>query len=143
MAASKSKFEIIFAEGQKRYEKNTGTPLDTTLISNLSTVADVRNHIAGEIEKFVDFRDKNKKLYGALDSAFAPIERVGHFVAAGTSMSFPPAGACFGALALMIKSAQAVSAHYDKLLELFNIVSVCGRPLGSFSVTIALVIVTI
>ncbi|KAF2829113.1 hypothetical protein CC86DRAFT_403770 [Ophiobolus disseminans] len=85
MSQQRTKFESIFQEGRRRYEKKTGQQLDVTLLATMSTVADI--------------------------------------VAAGSSAGFPPAGACLGAVALLVKSAQDVSAHYDRIVDLFDMLA--------------------
>jgi len=122
--ASSSKFEILFEIGRQRYEKKTGQRLDISLATSLTTVADLRTYVERHNGEFEAFRDKDKHIFDRLNSVFTPIERLGQCVGTGTSIGFPPAGACFGAAALMIKSAQDVSTHYDRILELFNILSV-------------------
>jgi hypothetical protein len=85
----------------------------------------LRAYVERQNGEFDVFREKNKYIFDKLNSAFSPIERMGQCVALGTSAGFPPAGACFGAVALVVKSAQDVSTHYDRILELFAIMGVC------------------
>jgi hypothetical protein len=49
---------------------------------------------------------------------------VSQIISAGTSAGFPPAGACLGAVSLLIKSAQDVSSHYDRILDVFEMLAV-------------------
>jgi hypothetical protein len=119
-----TKFYIIFEEGRKQYEKKSGQRLDITLSAKLTTMADVRGYVERENDKFAAFRDKNRNIYERLTIAFTPVKRLGHVVAAASSAGLPPAGACFGAAALLIKSAQNVSAHYDRIIELFDVLAV-------------------
>jgi len=114
MSQQQSGFQTIFEEGRKRYEKKTGQQLDT-LFATLHTVADVRHYIDQENDKFTTFRAQNNKIYERLNTAFTPVERVCNIVAGGSSAGFPPTGACLGAVALLIKSAQDVSTHYDRI----------------------------
>ena len=124
MCVQHTEFYIIFEEGQKRYEKKFGQRLDITLSASLNTVAVVRGYVERENDKFATFRDKNRNIHERLTVAFTPVERLGHIVGAASSVGFPPAGACLGAAALMIKSAQNVSAHYDRIIELFDVLAV-------------------
>jgi len=124
MSRQQSRFEIIFEEGRRRYEKKTGQQLDVTLFATLHTVADVHHYIDQENDKFATFRAQNNKIYERLNTAFTPVERVCNIVAAGSSAGFAPAGACLGAVALLIKSAQDVSTHYDRILDLFDMLAV-------------------
>jgi hypothetical protein len=124
MSQRQSKFDIVFAEGLRRHERKTGQRLDSSNFAKLATVADVRSYVEQENSKFATFRDQNSKIYERLTTAFTPIEKLGSIVAAGSSAGFPPAGACFGAVALLIKAAQNVSAHYDHIVELFDILAV-------------------
>lgn len=121
MVTTKTKFDIIFDAAIGRYEEKTGIPLDTSLTGSLTTVADVQFYVQRENEKFSTFRQRHQKMYESLNKALTPIERLSHIAAASTSPGFPPAGACFGAVALLIKSAQDVADHYDRILELFEI----------------------
>jgi len=91
----------------------------------MATVADMRSFIEQENSKFEIYRAQNDKIYDRLNKAFAPLERVSHIIAGGASAGFPPAGACLGAVALLIKSAQDVSAHYDRILDFFEMLAVC------------------
>jgi hypothetical protein len=124
MSLQQTKFYVIFEEGRKRYEKKSGHRLDITFSASLTTVADVRGYVERENDKFAAFRNKNRNVYERLTVAFTPIERISHVVAAASSTGFPPAGACLGAAALLIKSAQNVSAHYDRIIELFDVLAV-------------------
>tara|TARA_R110002003_G_scaffold152_2_gene13583 strand:- start:3907 stop:4338 length:432 start_codon:yes stop_codon:yes gene_type:complete len=124
MSQQKSNFESIFNEGRKQYEKQTKQRLDPTFCSTLNTVSDLRKHIERENDKFATFRDRNNNIYDRLNTAFAPVERFGHILGAGSSAGFPPAGACLGAVAILIKSAHDVSAHYDRIVELLDMLAV-------------------
>lgn len=119
-----SKFQIIFVEGQRRYEKKTGQRLDVAVYASIATVADVRSYIARENQQFAAFRSKNGHIYERLNLDFTPIERLSYVVVSGSTAAFPPASPCLGAVALMVKSAQDVSAHYDRTLELFDMLAV-------------------
>ncbi|KAL1597878.1 hypothetical protein SLS60_008365 [Paraconiothyrium brasiliense] len=119
--ATPSKFEIILETGRQRYEKRAGKPLDQSLAIRLKTVADLRKHIEDQNGMFEAFRNKDKIIYARLNTVFMPIERLGNCVVTPISASSPPVGACFGAVAVLIKSAQDVSTHYDRIVELFEI----------------------
>ena len=90
MSQQQSRFEIIFEEGRKRYEKKTGQQLDVTFFATLTTVADLRIYIEQENDKFAAFRDRNNKIYERLTTAFTPVERLGHVLTAGSSAGFLP-----------------------------------------------------
>ncbi|KAF2451400.1 hypothetical protein P171DRAFT_478441 [Karstenula rhodostoma CBS 690.94] len=120
--ATPSRFETIFETGRQRYEKRTGKPLDSTLVANLKTTADLRKYIESQNGTFETFRNKDKIIYAKLNTIFTPIERLRNCVASPVSASSPPVGACFSAVAVLIKSAQDVSAHYDQIVELFEII---------------------
>jgi hypothetical protein len=124
MSQQQSRFEIIFEAGKRRYEKKTGQRLDATLFASMSTVSDMRSYVEQENDKFATSRAQNVKIYDRLNTAFTPLERVSQIISAGTSAGFPPAGACLGAVALLIKSAQDVSSHYDRILDLFEMLAV-------------------
>jgi hypothetical protein len=119
-----SRFDVIYSEGRRRYETKTGQQLDVALFANWTTVADVRGYVDQEDDRFTTFREQNNKIYEQLTKAFTPVERLSSGVAAGTSVGFPPAGACLGAVALLIRSAQNVSSHYDRIVDLFNMLAV-------------------
>jgi hypothetical protein len=137
MSTQKTRFEMIFEQGQRRYEKKTGQQLQVALIATFTTVADVRSYIEQENERFEAFRDRNGKIYRQLNTAFTPIERLSQVLGAASSAGFPPAGACLGAVAFMIKSAQGVSTHYDRILELFDILGVSRNSHASDGTEIA------
>ncbi|KAF2791190.1 hypothetical protein K505DRAFT_249535 [Melanomma pulvis-pyrius CBS 109.77] len=120
MTATKTKFDIIFDAAIGRYEEKTGVPLDKSLTASLTTVADVQSYVQRENEKFSAFRQRHQKIYDSLNKVLTPIERLGHIAAASTSPGFPPAGACFGAVTLLVKSSRDVADHYDRILELFE-----------------------
>ncbi|KAH5327358.1 hypothetical protein HBI12_074650 [Parastagonospora nodorum] len=127
MSQQQSKFDVIFAEGRKRYEQKTGQQLDVTLFAQWTKVADLRAYIDQENKKFAYFREQDKKIYEQLTKTFTPVEKLGTIFAAGTSAGCPPAGACLGAAALLIKSAQNVSSHYDRIFDLFETLSVSNN----------------
>jgi hypothetical protein len=89
MIQQKSKFESIFDQGRKQYEKQTKQRLDTTFCSTLNTVSDLRKRIERENDKFATFKDRNNNIYDRLNTAFAPVERFGHILGAGSSAGFP------------------------------------------------------
>jgi hypothetical protein len=126
--ATPSRFETIFEAGRQRYEKRAGRPLDPTLVVSLKTIADLRGYIESQNGSFETFRNKDKIIYAKLNMIFTPIERLGNCVAAPLSAGSPPVGACFGAVAVLIKSAQDVSTHYDRIMELFEIMGVSRLP---------------
>ncbi|KAF2105684.1 hypothetical protein BDV96DRAFT_508985 [Lophiotrema nucula] len=128
MTTTRTRFEIIFDEAKIRYEKKTKKQLDANLVGTLTTVAEVKAYIEQENSKFVSFRAKNQRIYESLNAAFIPIERLSHVAGSGASVGFPPAGACFGAVAYLIKSAQDVAEHYDKIVQLFETVKVSCVP---------------
>lgn len=98
----------------------TGQQLDVALFANWTTVTDVRSYIDQENDRFATFRDRNSKIYERLTKAFTPVGKLSSVVAAGTSVGCPPAGACLGAVALLIRSGQNVSSHYDRIFDLFD-----------------------
>jgi hypothetical protein len=124
ISLQQSRFDVIYSEGRRRYETKTGQQLDVALFANWTTVADVRGYVDQEDDRFTTFREQNNKIYEQLTKAFTPVERLSSGVAAGTSVGFPPAGACLGAVALLIRSAQNVSSHYDRIVDLFNMLAV-------------------
>jgi len=127
MAKNQSRFEIIFAEGQRRYEQKTGKRLHVTMFANWTKVTDLRAYIDQENNKFVSFREQDKKIYEQLTKTFTPVEKLSAIFAAGASAGCPPAGACLGAAALLIKSAQNVSSHYDRIVDLFETLAVSKK----------------
>jgi hypothetical protein len=124
MSQQQSRFEINFEAGKRRHEKKTGQRLDATLFASMSTVSDMRSYVEQENDKFATSRAQNVKIYDRLNTAFTPLERVSQIISAGTSAGFPPAGACLGAVSLLIKSAQDVSSHYDRILDVFEMLAV-------------------
>jgi hypothetical protein len=124
ISLQQSRFDVIYSEGRRRYETKTGQQLDVALFANWTTVADVRGYVDQEDDRFTTFREQNNKIYEQLTKAFTPVEKLSSGVAAGTSVGFPPAGACLGAVALLIRSAQNVSSHYDRIVDLFNMLAV-------------------
>jgi hypothetical protein len=124
MGQQQSRFDVIFAEGRKRYEQNTGQRCDAGIFATMTTVSDVRAHIQQENNKFDSFRIRHNTVYSRLSAAFTPVERLGSLVATASSAGCPPAGVCLGAVALLIKSAQDVSSHYDSILDLFDTLAV-------------------
>jgi hypothetical protein len=120
----RSRFEIICAEGRRWYELKTGQQLDAARFASWDTVEDVRNYIDQENNKFATYRKKNSKIYEQLKTTFTPVEKLGSLVTVGSSAGCPPAGACLGAAALLIRSAQNVSSHYDRVVDLFEMLAV-------------------
>ncbi|KAF2709128.1 hypothetical protein K504DRAFT_408621, partial [Pleomassaria siparia CBS 279.74] len=131
MAVARSKFELIFDKANIKYEQKTGQRLDITLLSSLTTISDVQRYVCHENERFTAFRKTNQRVYDSLDKALAPLERLSNIAGAASSVGFPATGACFGAAALMIKSAQDVAAHYDRIFDLFETLALI---LGRFKV---------
>ncbi|KAH4600574.1 hypothetical protein HBI73_178420 [Parastagonospora nodorum] len=123
MSEQQSKFDVMFAEGRKRYEQKTGQQLDVALFAQWTKVTDLRAYIDQENKKFANFREQDKKIYEQLTKTFTPVEKLGTIFAAGTSAGCPPAGACLGAATLLIKSAQNVSSHYGRIFDLFETLS--------------------
>ncbi|KAF2108066.1 hypothetical protein BDV96DRAFT_653272 [Lophiotrema nucula] len=124
MSSHQTQIELIFTNAIARYEQKTKKQLPLSFASQLTTVQDLRRLVQKENADFKAFQAKDDKIYSALNKALTPIERLSHVAATGSSIGFPPAGVCFGAVALMIKSAQDVSGHYEKILELFDIIQV-------------------
>ncbi|KAF1919960.1 hypothetical protein BDU57DRAFT_442881 [Ampelomyces quisqualis] len=124
MTQQQSRFDAIFAEGRRRYERKTGQRCDAAIFIKMTTVSDVRTYIQQENDRFDSFRARHNTVYERLNAAFTPLERLGSLVATASSAGFPPAGVCLGAVALLIKSAQDVSSHYDSILDLFDILAV-------------------
>jgi hypothetical protein len=118
------RFDVIFSKGRRRFETKIGQQLDVALFANWTTVADMRGYIDQENDRSATFRDQNNKIYERLTKVFTPVERLSSVVAAGTSVGSPPAGACLGAVALLIRSAQNVSSHYDRIIGLFHILTI-------------------
>ncbi|OAG10172.1 uncharacterized protein CC84DRAFT_1070139, partial [Paraphaeosphaeria sporulosa] len=70
------------------------------------------------------FNSKNKIIYAKLDTIFTTIECLGNCIASAVSANSPHIGACFGAVAVRIKSALDDSAHYYRIMEMFEVMGV-------------------
>ncbi|KAH6618287.1 hypothetical protein B0J18DRAFT_275640 [Chaetomium sp. MPI-SDFR-AT-0129] len=103
------------------YETITGVQLQ-----NFATV----KHIDGILVQ-VGLNETNFKLHrhggSKLDKfrtlvqrSLGPIEMLSHVVAHATKATFPPSEALFSAISYLIKTANAVSSDYDKIVEFFD-----------------------
>ncbi|PHH64287.1 hypothetical protein CDD81_4771 [Ophiocordyceps australis] len=115
-------FADIVRDAAVRYKQKSGqaAALKDFLTPPMKSVDDLKVQIALQNDRFVSFRSRQKKLFDAIIVVLRPVQLVGDLVAGAASQAFAPSQTIFGAVLLLINTAQNVSSAYESLIALFD-----------------------
>lgn len=114
----------IYKAAIERYEEITRKKLDDPSLLKLTSVEGLIQTIESDNAKFESFRAKRHGIFAALASAMRPIELLGDLAAGAAEMAFEPSALVFGAISLLIHAAKDVSASYDAILDVMEMLKV-------------------
>ena len=105
----------------ERYHQQTGRDISRDQsISQLDSFDKMLAKIAGNEEKFNDFRYRHAKLWDGLVKVARPIKKLGGISQAALSVTpFSSASPALGAILFLVTSAEDVSRAYDTIGDLF------------------------
>ncbi|KAL4879221.1 tetratricopeptide repeat domain protein [Aspergillus karnatakaensis] len=109
----------IWSQAVARYEQANAKQLDLASLRGMKTVDDLLASIDSENNAFDGFRAKRGRLFSALKTAMHPIQLVSDVAA--TAVQTSPAPIIFGAVKYLLDAASGVSAKYDAIIELMEI----------------------
>ncbi|KAF8540637.1 hypothetical protein BDD12DRAFT_880276 [Trichophaea hybrida] len=108
-----------------QYQEATGNDPCSFNIKQAPSIEDVMNFTVEKEGHFKKWRSdgvsrKTSKFREVLKATLRPIDKLGSFVGSCASMAFPPSSVIFGAISVMLQTANSVSADYDTLLAFFE-----------------------
>jgi hypothetical protein len=111
----------IWKEAIDRYEDITKVKIES--MARARNVDEVLRETRDRDTKFRAFRHDETKMDNfrtLVSRSLGPIEKVGSMVASAASASFPPTIVVFTVVTYLIKTANSVSADYDKIIGFFE-----------------------
>ena len=122
----------LWNDACKQYADVTGmSPLDATF-PRLDSLKDLRVQLEAEENHFSDFRNKKRRLFGAIQNIVAPFEKFGTLVGGIVAPTFPPAPSIMGAILLLVQAGRGVSAALDSVMDLFDDLGLFARRLDLY-----------
>ncbi|KAL7954774.1 ankyrin repeat-containing domain protein [Trichoderma compactum] len=111
----------IWKEALDSYERVTGTRIDQ--LQRTTNIDEILSEIGARQSAFSLQRHNGSRLdrfRTIVSESLAPIEAANEIVSQAVKAAFPPAEAIFAAIRHLIKTANAVSADYDKISGFFE-----------------------
>ncbi|KAJ5468046.1 hypothetical protein N7475_005798 [Penicillium sp. IBT 31633x] len=124
MAAPKGQFPAMYEEAIRNYREITNELLDVGSLSKIRNVEDLSKEIDETSKTFNEFHEKRGAIFDALESAMTPVQLFGDLAAGFNSMVFPPSCLVFGAVAHLMGAEREVSAAYDAIQGLMQMLQV-------------------
>jgi hypothetical protein len=122
----------LWSDACKQYTDATDiSPLDTTF-PKLDRLGDLHAQLEAEEKHFSEFRNKNRRLFRAIQNIVAPFERFGSLVGDIVAPTFPPAPSIMGAILLLVQAGRGVSVALDSVMDLFDNLSLFTRRLDMY-----------
>ncbi|KAL5001768.1 NACHT and TPR domain protein [Aspergillus recurvatus] len=120
MVAPADRFLAIYEKACRRYREITGETLEVQFRSKICSVSDLMTEIDEQNRDFREFREKRQDIFDALKAALIPVQLFGDLAAGGLSIVAPPSSLVFGAVLHLVGAAKGVSASYEALQDLMQ-----------------------
>lgn len=124
MSKHEEQIPDIYRKALKRYEEVTKKKLDDPLVLKIKSIDDFLNGIDQLNHEFKAFREIRHTFFKVLEGVLKPVEFISNIAAGAASMPFPPATLVFGAATYLINAAKGVSATYNAIQELMEMLKV-------------------
>jgi hypothetical protein len=124
MAATTDQFPAIYEKAMKKYREITEESLEVDFLTKIRNVEDLTTEIDERNRAFRDFREKRGAIFDVLEAALIPVQLFGNLAAGGASMIFPPSSLVFGAVLHLMGAAKGVSASYEAIQDLMQMLQV-------------------
>lgn len=108
----------------RKYHEITGETLGVDFLTKIRSVSDLTKEIDERNSAFREFREKRGAIFDVLEAALIPVQLFGNLAAGGASMVFPPSSLVFGAVMHLVGAAKGVSASYDAIQDLMQMLQV-------------------
>ncbi|KAJ5415509.1 NACHT and TPR domain protein [Penicillium sp. CMV-2018d] len=121
MVAPTDQSSAICEKAIRKYHEITGETLAVDFLTNIRTVSDLTKEIDEKNIAFAEFREKRGAIFDALETALIPVQLFTNLAAGeAVSMVFPPSRLVFGAVMHLVGAAKGVSASYDAIQDLMQ-----------------------
>ncbi|CAI7663781.1 unnamed protein product [Penicillium pancosmium] len=120
MAVSTDQFSAIYDKAIQKYNEITGETLAVDFIARIRSVDDLTKEIDERNSTFREFRERRGAIFDVLETTLIPVELFGALAAGGASVAFPPSSLVFGAVIHLVGAAKGVSASYDAIQDLMQ-----------------------
>lgn len=124
MAVSTDQFSAIYDKATQKYNEITGETLAVDFIAKIRSVDDLTKEIDERNSTFREFRERRGAIFDVLETTLIPVELFGALAAGGASVAFPPSSLVFGAVIHLVGAAKGVSASYDAIQDLMQMLQV-------------------
>lgn len=124
MATPTDQSVAIYEKAIRKYHEITGETLAAEFLTKIRSVNDLTKEIDARNSSFREFRAKRGALFDVLEAALIPVQLFGNLAAGGASMVFPPSSLVFGAVMHFVGAANGVSASYDAIQDLMEMLQV-------------------
>ncbi|KAF9888556.1 hypothetical protein FE257_008487 [Aspergillus nanangensis] len=121
MAVPTDQFSAIYHQATRKYHEITGETLAVDFLAEIRSVSDLTKEIDKKNSTFREFREKRGSMFDVLEAALIPVQLFGDLAAGGASMVFPPSSLVFGAVMHLVGAAKGVSASYDAIQDLMQV----------------------
>lgn len=125
MVAPMDQSSAICEKAIRKYHEITGETLGVDFLTKIRSVSDLTKEIDERNSAFREFREKRGAIFDVLEAALIPVQLFGNLAAGGASMVFPPSSLVFGAVMHLVGAAKGVSASYDAIQDLMQMLQVC------------------
>ncbi|KAF7128696.1 hypothetical protein CNMCM5793_003547 [Aspergillus hiratsukae] len=132
MAAPTDQFPAIYEKAMRKYREITEETLEADFL-RIRNVEDLTKEIDERNRAFRDFREKRGAIFNVLESALIPVQLFGNLAAGGASMVFPPSSLVFGAVLHLMGAAKGVSASYEAIQDLMQMLQDYTIRLGAYT----------
>jgi hypothetical protein len=123
MVAHKDQSSAICEKAIRKYHEITGETLGVDFLK-IQNVSDLTQEIEQSNNTFREFRERRGAIFDVLESALVPVQLFTNLAAGGASMAFPPSSLVFGAVMHLVDAAKGVSASYDAIQDLMQMLQV-------------------
>lgn len=125
MVASTDQSSAICEKAIRKYHEITGETLAVDFLTNIRSVSDLTKEIDAKNIAFREFREKRGAIFDVLEAALIPVQLFSNLAAGeAASMVFPPSSLVFGAVMHLVDAAKGVSASYDAIQDLMQMLQV-------------------
>ncbi|KAJ5819255.1 NACHT and TPR domain protein [Penicillium riverlandense] len=111
---------VIYEKAIRKYREITGETLGVDFFTKIRSVSDLTKEIDERNRAFREFREKRGAIFDVLKAALVPVQLFGNLAAGGASMVFAPSSLVFGAVMQLVDAAKGVSASYDAIQDLMQ-----------------------
>jgi hypothetical protein len=127
MGALTDQFPAIYEKAIQKYREITEETLEVDFLSKIRNVEDLMKEIDERNRGFREFREKRGVMFDVLESAMIPVQLFGNLAAGAASMMIPPSSLVFGAVLHLMGAAKGVSASYEAIQDLMQMLQVWVR----------------